>query len=664
MKTNKLLKSYFIFFIIQVSTLAFTSAQVSVRADSLYNANEYEEAILEYKNIYNSSKTKELEKATSSFQLGKSYYLQSNLTDALNWFEKASTHYEKLKDFDNYHITQGRIAMILDDQGEYQKAIEISTKSVNYFVEKKDSNKVVDLANNLALYYYHLGEVQRSIKLYNQTIAWAGSKRKDVAAKCYNQLGNIWADDLGNEKKALEYYQKSLKMKLESGASVKSISFSYNNIGISYKNLGNIDSSMYYYQKALEYAKKTNEPQTQLNPLINIANNYKRIGDYVNSINTYNEALKISQYASAREVFRLHINIAMNYNLLQKYHKALEHLNTADSLIKISQVLNDKRDLHIQKAYTYSKLNNFQKAFEEQQIVTTLTDSIFKRERDQEMADLMVQFETEQKDKEILKQEKIIQLKEIENNRKTILFLVIAGFLVLIAGFLFYLFKQKESQAKQAHLELKLAQEKKRADLQEERLRISRELHDNIGSYLTLISASIEQIPTMSEPELKAQFPDLQKALSLSIRELRKTVWLLNSEEVSVDAIALRMRDFFKPLNQNDLKIHIHVEGNSQLKLKDVQATHLIRIIQEAVNNAYKYAEAKNIYIELKADKHLYFNIYDDGKGFDIKTTNPGNGIANMKARTKELNGSINIDSLATGTRIEGNFPINTYNYV
>lgn len=664
MKTNKLLKSYFIFFIIQVSTFAFSSAQDSVRADSLYNANEYEDAILEYKNIYYSDKANQLDKANSSFQLGKAYYILNNLTDALNWFDKASTHYKKLNDIDNYHLTQGRISMIIDDQGDYQKAIEISTKSVNYFVEKKDSNKVVDLANNLALYYYHQGDVQRSIKLYNQTIAWAGNKRKDVAAKCYNQLGNIWAIDLGNEKKALEYYQKSLKMKLASGAPVKSISFSYNNIGISYKNLGNLDSSMFYYNKALEYAKKSNEPQAQLNPLINIANNYKRMGDYENAIKTFNEALKIAHNASAREVFILHINIANTYNLLEKYHLALEHLNTADSLIKISQIIIDKRDLHIQKAYTYSKLNNFQKAYEEQQFVTTLNDSIYKRERDQEMADLMVQFETEQKDKEILEQEQIIQKKEIENKRKTILFISAASLLSIIAGILFYLFKRKQTQAKQAQLELSLAEEKKRTHLQEERLRISRELHDNIGSYLTLISASIEEIPSLNEAELKAQFPELQNTLMLSIRELRKTVWLLNSEEVSIEAIVLRMRDFFKPLNQNAPKIHFHINGGSQQTLKDIQATHLIRIIQEAINNAYKYAQASNIYVELTVDSILFFSIKDDGIGFKVHTQNAGNGLANMKARIEELKGKISINSVDSGTTISGSFPLNTHNIV
>src|SRR5690606_37883274 len=136
--------------------------------------------------------------------------------------------------------------------------------------------------------------------------------------------------------------------------------------------------------------------------------------------------------------------------------------------------------------------------------------------------------------------------------------------LLFAAGILFYLFKRKEAVAKQVALELKLIEEKERTHIQEERLRISRELHDNIGSYLTLINASVEQMPEMNFEGITKSLPELQKTLSLSMRELRKTVWLLNNQKVSVDVFAFRLRDFFRPLDQNGVKITVKTDGDTE----------------------------------------------------------------------------------------------------
>ena len=193
-------------------------------------------------------------------------------------------------------------------------------------------------------------------------------------------------------------------------------------------------------------------------------------------------------------------------------------------------------------------------------------------------------------------------------------------------------------------MELSLAEQKEVSRLQAERLRISRELHDNIGSYLTLMSASIEQLSIQNgnnskDGENPLKINDLQDTISMSMRELRKTVWLLNKQSVSIDEIALRIRDFFKPLHQNGTYIFVKTEGNTEEKINEIQTTQLFRVIQEAVNNAYKYAKSNKIEIKLAAtsDKKLSFSIADNGEGFNLDQSNSGNGLQNIKSRIAEL---------------------------
>ncbi len=82
---------------------------------------------------------------------------------------------------------------------------------------------------------------------------------------------------------------------------------------------------------------------------------------------------------------------------------------------------------------------------------------------------------------------------------------------------------------------------------------------------------------------------------------------------------------------------------------------NLYRIIQEAVNNAIKYAEATDVHIKLsQKNKMLETSISDNGKGFDIKNPNLGNGLTNMKKRAKDIEGDLDIIStIDNGTRIE-----------
>lgn len=238
------------------------------KSDALYAENQYVEAAMLYTHLYGISDQLNEQQAKNAFLAGKSYHRAGELDSAMRWYRKASDGFGKLKKREKYFIAEGQVADILDDKGDYNAAIEMTEKAVAYFKEQRDSVYASRTLNNLALYHYHTGNIQQSIRVYTKAILWAGETNNDLKAKCYNQLGNIWADDLKDEEKALEYYQKSLQLKIQSLAPAKSISFAYNNIGISQKNLGRLDSAMHYYQQALDFAVKSNEPATRLNPLI------------------------------------------------------------------------------------------------------------------------------------------------------------------------------------------------------------------------------------------------------------------------------------------------------------------------------------------------------------------------------------------------------------
>jgi signal transduction histidine kinase len=301
--------------------------------------------------------------------------------------------------------------------------------------------------------------------------------------------------------------------------------------------------------------------------LINIANLYKKQHRTEEAINVYTQALDLAEYMTIRQQVNIYTNLGAAYNEWENFPKALHFLAVAERLANKEGGLTDRADVQMQLALAHRGMGNFEKAWQAQVNYTPLADSINVRMREQEIAELMMKYESAEKDIRILEQQHNLQQRAMQIQKRTLWLVGVIALVLAFSGILFSLVKRKEAAARQASVELRLAEQKEIARIQEERLRISRELHDNIGSYLTLLSASVEQVSAAHAVCKACKIPDLKDTLSMSMRELRKTVWLLNKDTIEVDEIAVRLRDFFKPLHQNGTKILITTEGDTQKKL-------------------------------------------------------------------------------------------------
>lgn len=457
--------------------------------------------------------------------------------------------------------------------------------------------------------------------------------------------------------KALEYHRKGVQLAEANDLTALS-GTGYGHIGTCFVRLGEMENALTVFQKSEANARIANDSISMGYILDDLGSLLSVMGKKDEGRKLLLEALEI------RKALKDTFPYAINLNNLGEYYLGENDHKKARTYFESSLELSTKKQyldlaIHTSKllAAIYENENQFKKAYDLKKQEMQMMDTLYSINRAKSLVEMEAKYESARKDKALLEQQQTIQQKELDIRNRNLWLVSSLALLLLVAGILFYLFKRKEALAKQATLELKLAEEKERTRLQEERLRISRELHDNIGSYLTLINASLESLSEMSPAQITERFPNLQKVLSLSMRELRKTVWLLNNQKVSIDALAVRLRDFFKPMNQNGTKIIVRTQGNTEKTLTDIQTTHLFRIMQEAASNAYKYAEAKNIYVDLEATDKMYFSITDDGMGFDPSAVNSGNGLHNMQSRIKELKGVLQIQSEPNkGAKISGCF--------
>jgi signal transduction histidine kinase len=232
--------------------------------------------------------------------------------------------------------------------------------------------------------------------------------------------------------------------------------------------------------------------------------------------------------------------------------------------------------------------------------------------------------------------------------------------------------KNKRTQLRtQLALKDQLAQSQTQNKLQEQRLRISRDLHDNIGSQLTFIISSIDNLKFLtkaSDNKLKGKLSDINSFATSTISQLRDTIWAMNKNEISYEDFYGRLLTFIEKAKmvKTDIKFNLSNSINSTPTFSSVEGINIFRVIQESLNNAIKYADASKIEIQLSEnEKNILVSVQDNGVGFNINDIEMGNGLNNMQARISEIEGQFNLNSTPNkGTQIQFSISKNTQNAV
>lgn len=190
-------------------------------------------------------------------------------------------------------------------------------------------------------------------------------------------------------------------------------------------------------------------------------------------------------------------------------------------------------------------------------------------------------------------------------------------------------------------------------NIQIERERISRDLHDNIGGYANALLYKSQLLENKQDSISRDQIiTDLRFASKEIITSLRETIWALKKTNYSPQDCLIRIRNFIQPFNNYYPAIHFKVDGiaSEDKNLSHSTALHIVRIVQEAVSNAIKHAGPKNILITSRQENGKWIlSVNDDGKGFDANANidlELGNGLANMRKRVAET--SIQLQIIST----------------
>ncbi len=447
---------------------------------------------------------------------------------------------------------------------------------------------------------------------------------------------------LHDKQLALHYFFKSSRM--ADSCNIDSLKhLSLYNIGVIYTEKGKNDSALFFLNRAKNILEKDTADYN------NLAKVNAVLAD-LHLLHTHNLELALKYIKDAEKYAEksgskdwmpfIQIKYSIYYRLIKNYPMAIKHAQIALELYEKNGAVEDKMYALYVLAGSFA-LSGDSKSYGLFQKLFALKDSVFKIETAKKIADYRTLYETEKKEKEniLLNEKNKVNQLQIDSKNKTIIGLLICLLLFIII--VFWRISVINLKKKERLLE---AQQK----LQIERERISRDLHDNVGGQLSYVLFSLEANEETTAEKRKEKSTDLASSIRSITRNLRETIWALNQEKLSLknlsDKLKIYTRNIFTYTN-TQIRFKETIENDSELN--PAFALSLFRICQEAVNNAFKHANATELVISIERKEKITIIISDNGIGFDRNNVNEVEhyGLANLLTRSKEINATINMES-------------------
>lgn len=599
------------------------------------------------------------------FKVANRYY---NMSDWQGYFATSKLVLENSK---KSHDTVN-LAKAYTYVGDYYKKKSISDSAFYYYNKAEKLYLNLNDNYNLAKTQISKGNLQFSEnEHFNSEIAVFKAlrnikqiKANDLLYESYNLLGILY-NEREEYSKSLEFHNKALKT-LNDKSIPEELQFkatSLNNIGYVYLNLKNYSQARNYFEDGLKQNKLFIE-NTPLYAMLldNLAYAKFKLKETDEVPELFYRSLKI------RDSLHLTSGLIINKTHLSEYFyskndttKAIQYAKQAlylsRSTKQLRSILESLKQISIvdpKNASAYSKE------------YIQINDRLQKAERKMGEKFSRIEYETD---------EIKVENTNLEGQNKKLL-LIFAAFIIL--AILLYtitvqkakqrelLFKQQQQQANAEIYNLLINQQNTiEVNNIREKKRVARELHDGVLGRMFGVRINLDGLNKIKDDsgiEMRLNYLAELKNIEQDIREISHNLNREKSELIN-NFVAIVTNLFDEQKRTFTTKFLAHIDPAIKWDYIDnIVKINLYRILQESLQNCNKYANATKIKVEFrKQSDNIVLKISDDGIGFNVNRAKKGIGLHNIKSRTIECEGTLEIKSKkGEGTSITIVIPIKT----
>ncbi len=507
----------------------------------------------------------------------------------------------------------------------YQNAIEIFTeltKSPNVYLNSIGKKGIANSYKGLGSVVYMRGNYNFAINYYQKAIRiFEELDNTNGMASCYNNIGMVhWKQD--NYDRAIEYYKKALVINEKKDRKI-GMAACYNNIAIIYKSLRKYELAINHYQKSLAICEELGHQKGIAVCFNNIGKLYEEQKKYSSALNYYQKALNLRRQIGDKNgiastlgsLAGLNITLAeLSDNNEEKYEKYVKAFNYATEDLKIAKEIGAlflEMEAYNLISESLTGLRKFEESLNYYKLHIELKDSLFNKEKNEQIEEMEVKYQTEKKQLEIENLEKKNLLKAVKLEKMQIRQILSYG-IIFVAVFIIILL---------IIIRNKLRKKNETIFEQNEEIRTQKdELETHRNHLEKLVDERTKDLKIAKE---KAEESDRLKSAFLSnmSHEIRTPM-------NAIVGFSSLITDPDLPVKQKD-EISYHINRNSDTLL------HLIDDIIDL--SKIESGQLKIDKRECKIDTifNLLFEIFNERK--DILSKNKINIIVNNKLKNEQF---------------------------
>jgi signal transduction histidine kinase len=536
----------------------------------------------------------------------------------------------------------------------YERAHIVGNKALLTLKRLGNADELADFLLRLGQTEYTYGNHDRALQLYIESADLY--KKINLPAKeasVYNEIAVLHRKNK-NLKKSKEYITAAFDLYKHS-YDTNGMATTLCNLGITHEIEEKPETALNYYREALRLHKLIKCELCISYSLDYMAGIFKILHQFDSALYYEGQSLGLrkkldSKYTIAQSLMTLG-EIYLEHG---KYAEAIAYFSETAALCRQIQFKDYERTAYEYLAQCHEKIGKFKDAYNYHVKFARLDDSLFNETRSRQINEFQIRYETEKKENEIksLLQEKRIknltiseQSLQITNTNYLLVTVIVSAIMILIAGFVLY--KQQRLKARVAHEGA--AKEREETD----RLRIAKDIHDELGSGLSKIHFLSQDILNQnSGTEHRKNVSSVMEISGNLIQNMRDLVWELNNENSTLDNLIAQIREYSADYLE-DLPLKVvanYPDLIPEVQLRKMVYRNIFMVVKEALHNIVKHSNAAHVYLAIAVpEDHLNISIEDDGDGFKGKAKLQGNGLLNMESRIQSIGGTLILSSPKRG---------------
>lgn len=558
-------------------------------------------------------------------------YRNSDREKALVYCREALVLAKQFSDEEKQISIHKNLGNIKRSNDEYDSALYFYNEGLVLAIANQDTIEQARAYLNLGIAYERKGQLVNSMNVYLKSLAISENLQDSIGmANAYNSIAFVYKTQKDNDM-ALSYFGKALAIRTKLGLK-EAVAGTINNIGLIYLNTKEFLKAREYFVQSAAVLDTSIHKREFAMIYNNLGITYENVGDHQEAHRYYLKSLKIKQTRNDKSgIASSYGNIGANLEKAGKYEQAIPYSLLSYELAKEIGSLEMMVTATVNLSQCYKKLGNFKQAVDQLEHLSVLEDSLYRKDKSEQIVEMTTRYEAEKKEKEneLLRTENLVKEIQARNNLYGFSMTALLSLIVIVFSVLLWRRNERKTRINKMLNDYAEKIEKANKELEEsikEKNNLMNVVAHDLKSPLNKVKGLLELV------KLDGTLNDHQKDYIDKInnvadqgRRLISDLLAVNGEHAnnliygSVDVTMLIQnlkREYETQLTDKQIKMHVSTIGD-QLNVESVN-DHVQRIMDNLLSNAIKFSpKGKNIFVDCEVKQEsLLFSVKDEGPGF------------------------------------------------